>query len=65
MPERRGNVFASLTSTDYEEFGVKAFDRRRALSQINRPQRDTAGAFGPKPTTRIGNERAMTCGSTA
>jgi cytochrome c peroxidase len=41
---------ASLTSADYKEFGVKELARQRALSQINRPQRDTARAFGPKPT---------------
>jgi cytochrome c peroxidase len=41
---------ASLTSTEYRELGVKELERQRALSQTRRPQRDTARAFGPKPT---------------
>ena len=41
---------ASLTSAEYKELGVKELDRQRALSRTNRPQRDTARAFGPKPT---------------
>src|SRR5262249_49763688 len=40
---------ASLTSDDYHERAVRELARQRALSQTNRPQRDTARAFGPKP----------------
>ena len=40
---------ASLTSNDYNTQVVRALARQRALSQTNRPQRDTARAFGPKP----------------
>ena len=40
----------SLTSADYTEIGDKELARQRALSQTNRLQRDTARAFGPKPT---------------
>ena len=40
---------ASLTSSPYEELGVKELARQRALSRTTRPQRDTARAFGPKP----------------
>ena len=28
---------------------IKELERQRALSRTNRPQRDTARAFGPKP----------------
>jgi cytochrome c peroxidase len=41
---------ASLTSEDYKKQGVKELARQRALSRTQRPQRDTARAFGPKPT---------------
>jgi cytochrome c peroxidase len=41
---------ASLTSADYHELGVKELERQRVLSRTTRPQRDTARAFGPKPT---------------
>jgi cytochrome c peroxidase len=41
---------ASLTSADYKELGDKEYARQRALSQTGRTQRDTARAFGPKPT---------------
>ncbi len=41
--------FASLTSADYKEQGIKELARQRALSRTMRPQRDTARAFGPKP----------------
>ncbi len=41
---------ASLTSADYKEIGDQEYARQRALSRSNRPQRDTARAFGPKPT---------------
>ena len=40
---------ASLTGPQYEELGEKEYARQLALSKISRPQRDTAGAFGPKP----------------
>src|SRR5438034_8556516 len=40
---------ASLTSDDYKKQGVKEPARQRALSRTQRPQRDTARAFGPKP----------------
>ncbi len=40
---------ASLTSADYKEQGIKELARQRELSRTNRPQRDTARAFGPKP----------------
>src|SRR5262249_4474683 len=41
---------ASLTSANYKEQGATELARQRALSRTNRPQRDTARAFGPKPT---------------
>src|SRR6266550_3499015 len=40
---------ASLTSPNYKEQGATELARQRALSRTNRPQRDTARAFGPKP----------------
>ena len=40
---------ASLTSADYAEQGRRELARQRELSKTNRPQRDTARAFGPKP----------------
>ena len=40
---------ASLTSAIYEEQGATELARQRVLSRTNRPQRDTARAFGPKP----------------
>jgi cytochrome c peroxidase len=40
---------ATLTSSQYKEQGVQELARQRALSRTNRPQRDTARAFGPKP----------------
>ena len=43
------SFLASLTSSDYKEIGVKELARQRALSRTQRPQRDTARAFGPKP----------------
>lgn len=39
---------ASLTSAEYHDLGVQELARQRALSRTNRPQRDTARAFGPK-----------------
>ena len=41
---------ASLTSAIYREQGATELARQRALSRTTRPQRDTARAFGPKPT---------------
>jgi cytochrome c peroxidase len=40
---------ASLTSSQYKELGMRELERHRALSRTDRPQRDTARAFGPKP----------------
>jgi len=40
---------ASLTSASYKEQGTAELARQRTLSRTNRPQRDTARAFGPKP----------------
>src|SRR6266851_3529370 len=40
---------ASLTSADYKEQGIKELARQRELSRTERPQRDRARAFGPKP----------------
>ena len=39
---------ASLTSAIYKEQGATELARQRAVSRTNRPQRDTARAFGPK-----------------
>jgi cytochrome c peroxidase len=39
---------AALTSAQYQELGAKELARQRAVSRMNRPQRDTARAFGPK-----------------
>lgn len=41
---------ASLTSAQYREQGVKALARQRAIARMSRPDRDTARAFGPKPS---------------
>jgi len=40
---------ASLTSAIYKEQAATELARQRVLSRTNRPQRDTARAFGPKP----------------
>jgi cytochrome c peroxidase len=40
---------ASLTSPQYKVTGDLEYARQLALSKVNRPQRDTARAFGPKP----------------
>jgi cytochrome c peroxidase len=40
---------ASLTSPQYAEQGAKELARQHEISHTNRPQRDTARAFGPKP----------------
>jgi cytochrome c peroxidase len=39
---------ASLTSLEYRDRGLKELAWQRAVSRTNRPQRDTARAFGPK-----------------
>jgi len=39
---------ASLTSANYQDQGATELARQRAVSRTNRPQRDTARAFGPK-----------------
>jgi cytochrome c peroxidase len=41
---------ASLTSPQYKDLGEKEYERQLALSKVSRPQRDTARAFGPKPS---------------
>ena len=41
---------ASLTSAQYKEQGTKELARQREIARTNRPQRDTAQAFGPKPS---------------
>jgi len=41
---------ASLTSPEYDDQGVKELARQRAISRMKRPQRDSARAFGPKPS---------------
>ena len=43
-------LLATLTSSQYTEQGATELARQRELSRTNRPQRDTARAFGPKPT---------------
>ena len=40
---------ASLTSDGYKKQAVRELARQRALSRTQRPQRDTARAFAPKP----------------
>jgi cytochrome c peroxidase len=40
---------ASLTSAPYREQGIKELARQREIARTDRPQRDTARAFGPKP----------------
>ena len=42
-------LLASLTSPEYAEQGRKELARQREIARTNRPQRDTARAFGPKP----------------
>ncbi|MDI4233217.1 cytochrome c peroxidase [Bradyrhizobium sp. Arg237L] len=41
---------ASLTSSPYKEASDHEYARQLALSRVDRPQRDTARAFGPKPS---------------
>ena len=40
---------ASLTSSQYKEQGIRELERQRAFSRTDRPERDTARAYGPKP----------------
>jgi cytochrome c peroxidase len=40
---------ATLTGAQYQEQGMKELERQHAVSRTDRPQRDTARAFGPKP----------------
>ena len=40
---------ASLTSPQYKEAGDREYARQLALSRVDRPQRGTERAFGPKP----------------
>jgi cytochrome c peroxidase len=40
---------AALTSPQYKTAGEGEYARQLGLSKVNRPQRDTARAFGPKP----------------
>jgi cytochrome c peroxidase len=40
---------ASLTSPQYKEVGDQEYARQLATSKVDRPQRDTERAFGPKP----------------
>jgi len=41
---------ASLTSPQYKEVSDQEYARQLALSKVSRSQRDTARAFGPKPS---------------
>ncbi len=41
---------ASLTSPQYQKPGDQEYARQLALSKVSRSQRDTARAFGPKPS---------------
>jgi cytochrome c peroxidase len=41
---------ASLTSPQYKNVGNQEYARQLALSKVDRPQRDTARTFGPKPS---------------
>ena len=43
------DFLATLTSAQYQQLGAKELARQRTLSFINRPERDRARAFGPKP----------------
>jgi cytochrome c peroxidase len=53
---------ATLTSAQYEQQGVRELARQRVLSRTNRPQRDTARAFGPKP---VQPKASLTCAEPA
>jgi cytochrome c peroxidase len=39
----------SLTSPQYKDVGEQEYARQLAISKVNRPQRDIARAFGPRP----------------
>lgn len=43
-------LMAALTSPSYRDQATKELARQRQLSRTSRPQRDSARAFGPKPT---------------
>jgi cytochrome c peroxidase len=43
-------AFASLTSPQYKKLGDQEYARQLALFKVSRSQRDTARAFGPKPS---------------
>jgi cytochrome c peroxidase len=43
-------LMASLTNPDYKKQGARELARQRQLALTSRPQRDSARAFGPKPT---------------
>jgi cytochrome c peroxidase len=51
---------ATLTSVQYQQLGAKELTRQRAIASTNRPERDTARAFGPKP---IQPEASRKCGA--
>jgi len=53
---------ATLTSAQYQQLGARELARQRALANTNRPQRDTARAFGPKP---IQPKPSRNCGGLA
>jgi len=43
------DFLAALTSAQYQQQGAEELARQRVVSGMNRPERDTARAFGPKP----------------
>jgi cytochrome c peroxidase len=43
------DFLAGLTSAQYQQLGAKELARQRAISRMNRPERDITRAFGPKP----------------
>ena len=43
------DFLAALTSAQYQQQGAEELARQRVVSRMNRPERDTARAFGPKP----------------
>jgi len=55
------DFLATLTNSQYQQLGAKELERQREISRINRPQRDTARAFGPKP---VQPERSRSCVAT-
>jgi cytochrome c peroxidase len=44
------SFLASLTSSPYKGAGDQEYARQLAISRVDRPQRDIARAFGPKPS---------------